>query len=245
MHLAAAQLLRGDHLAGGRADQRRAAEEDRALAADDDGLVAHGRHVGAARGARAQHGGDLRDAAGRHGGLVVEDPAEVLAVREDLVLAGQEGAAGVHQVQARQPVLQGDLLGAQVLLDRDRVVGAALDGGVVGHDHAFPPGHPADAGDDPGAGRLAAVHARRPPARTAPGTGTPGRAARRPGPGAAACRGPRAARGPAPGRPGPRRRAARAGPRRARRSPRRCAGTPGCPGRPGWPAGAYPPSPTG
>ena len=152
VQVAAAQLLGRDDLAGGRLHQRRAAEEDRALVADDHGLVAHRRHVRAARGARAEHGGDLRDAAAGHRGLVVEDPAEVLAVGEDVVLLGQEGAAGVDEVDARQPVLQRHLLRAQVLLDRHRVVGAALDGGVVGDDHALAPGHPADAGDHPGAG---------------------------------------------------------------------------------------------
>ena len=85
-----------------------------------------------------------------HRRLVEEDPAEVLAVREDLVLPGQERAAGVDQVDARQAVVQRDLLGAQVLLDRHRVVRAALDGGVVGDDHALAAGHPADAGDDAG-----------------------------------------------------------------------------------------------
>ena len=83
----------------------------------------------------------------------------MLAVGEDLVLAGQERAAGVDEVDAGQAVLQRDLLGAQVLLDRHRVVGAALDGGVVGDDHALAPGHAADAGDDPGAGRLVVIEA--------------------------------------------------------------------------------------
>ncbi len=105
VHVAAAELLGGDHLAGGRLHQRRAAEEDRALVLDDDGLVAHRRHVGAAGGARAHHRGDLRDPARRHPGLVVEDPAEVLAVGEDLVLQRQEGAAGVDEVDAGQAVL--------------------------------------------------------------------------------------------------------------------------------------------
>ena len=71
----------------------------------------------------------------RHAGLVVEDAAEVLAVGEDLVLQRQEGAARVDEVDARQAVLEGDLLGAQVLLHRDRKVGAALHRGVVGDDH--------------------------------------------------------------------------------------------------------------
>ena len=78
----------------------------------------------------------------RHRRLVEEDPAEVLAVGEDLVLQRQEGAAGVDEVDARQPVLQRDLLRPQVLLDRHRVVGAALDGRVVGDDHALAPADP-------------------------------------------------------------------------------------------------------
>ena len=159
MQVAAAELLGGHHLAGGGLHQRRAAQEDGALVAHDDRLVAHRGNVGAAGGARAQHGGDLRDAGRAHGGLVVEDAAEVVAVGEHLVLAGQERAAGVDEVDARQPVLQRDLLGAQMLLDRHRVVGAAFDRRVVGDDHALPPGDPADAGDDPGGRAVVVVHA--------------------------------------------------------------------------------------
>ncbi|MNT43038.1 hypothetical protein D3C72_1794890 [compost metagenome] len=83
----------------------------------------------------------------------------MLAVGEHVFLARQVGAAGVHQVDAGQAVLLGDLLRAQVLLDRHRVVGAALDRGVVGHDHAFHARHPADAGHHAGAGDRIAVHA--------------------------------------------------------------------------------------
>ena len=51
-----------------------------------------------------------------------------------------------------------DLLGAQMLLHRDRVVGAALDGGVVGDDDAFAAADAADAGDHAGGGHVAVVH---------------------------------------------------------------------------------------
>ncbi len=150
MHVPAAQLLGRDDLAGGRLHQRRAAQEDRALVLDDDRLVGHRGHVGAAGGARAHHRGHLRDALRGERGLVEEDPAEVVAVGEDLVLQRQERAAGVDQVDAGQPVGPRHLLGPQVLLDRHRVVGAALDGGVVGHHHALPARHAADAGDQAG-----------------------------------------------------------------------------------------------
>ena len=97
----------------------------------------------------------------RHPRLVVEDPPEVVAVGEDLGLERQERAARIDEVDARQPVLERDLLGAQVLLDGHRVVGAALDRRVVGDDDAGRALDPADAGDDPGARRVVVVQAGR------------------------------------------------------------------------------------
>ncbi len=157
VHVGAAELLGRDLLARGRLHERRAAEEDGPLLLDDHRLVAHRGHVGAARRAGAEHDGDLRRALGREPRLVVEDAAEVLAVGEDLVLQRQEGAARVDQVDAGQAVLGRDLLRAQVLLDGDGEVGAALDRGVVGDDHALAPAHAADAGDQPRAGRRVVV----------------------------------------------------------------------------------------
>ena len=173
-------------------------------------LVAHRRHVRAAGGARAEHRGELRDAHRRQLRLVVEDPPEVLAVGEHLVLLRQERAARVDEVDARQPVLLRDLLGAEVLLHRHRVVRAALDRGVVADDHDRPALHEADARDDAGARRVAAVQARRPRAARARGTGCPRRAAGRPGRAAAACRGRHGVRGSSRARRARRRRACRA-----------------------------------
>ena len=86
-----------------------------------------------------------------------------------------------------------DLLRAQVLLDRDRVVGAALDRRVVGDDHALAAADPADAGDDAGArdGVVAvlAVHPGRGQRAQLEERAARGRAAGRPGRGPAACRG--------------------------------------------------------
>ena len=194
VHVAAAELLGADDLADRRLHQRRPAEEDRALVLDDDRLVAHRRHVGAARRARAHDDGDLGDPLRAHVGLVEEDPAEVLAIGEDLVLARQERAAGVDEVEARQAVLQRDLLRAQVLLHRHRVVGAALHRRVVGDDHAFLAVDAADAGDHSGGGRLAVVHAAGRRAGRSRGTARRRRASRRRARAAAACRARRAAR---------------------------------------------------
>ncbi len=54
-------------------------------------------------------------------------------------------------------MLAGDFLGAQVLLHGQREVSAALDRGVVGDDHAFYAGDPADAGDHTGGGHRTVV----------------------------------------------------------------------------------------
>ena len=173
VHVGAAEFLGRHFFAGRGLHQRRTAEKDRAGALDDDRLVRHRRHVGAARRARSHDDGNLRDPLGRHARLVEEDAAEVIAVGEDLRLQRQERAAGVDQVDARQPVLEGDLLRAQVLLDGDRVVGAALHRRVVGDDQHFAARDAADAGDEPGARRLVVVHVRARRAPRARGTASP------------------------------------------------------------------------
>jgi hypothetical protein len=110
VHVRAAELLGRDVLSCRGLHERWPADEDRACASDDDRLVAHRRDVGAACGARAHDGGDLRDAERREAGLVVEDPAEVVAIREDLRLERKKGAARVDEVEAREAVLRRDLL---------------------------------------------------------------------------------------------------------------------------------------
>ena len=161
MGIGPAQLLGADHLAGGGLHQRRAAQEDGPLPAHDDALVGHGRHIGPAGGAGAHDAGDLGDAVSAHPRLVVEDAAEMVAVGEDLGLVRQVGPARIDQIDARQPVLRRDLLGAQVLLHGQREIGAALHRGVVGDDHHLAAGDAADAGDDAGARRLAVIEAAR------------------------------------------------------------------------------------
>ena len=159
VHVAAAERFRVDDFAGRRAHQRRAAEEDRALFLDDDRFVAHCRHVSAAGGARSHHHRELRYAGRREARLVVEDAAEVIAVREDLVLQRQERAARIDEVDAGQVILSGDLLRAQVLLHRHREVRAALDRRVVRDHDDFRALHAADTGDHAGGRCAAVVHA--------------------------------------------------------------------------------------
>ncbi len=76
----------------------------------------------------------------------------MIPVGEHLVLHRQEGTAGIHQIEAGKAQPLGDGLGAQVFFHRERVVGAALHGGIVHHQHAESARDPADAGDDAGGG---------------------------------------------------------------------------------------------
>ena len=71
----------------------------------------------------------------------------------------QERAAGIDHVDAGQIVLPRDILRAQMLLHGHRIIGAALDGGVVGDDDAFAARNAPDAGDDAGGMDVAAIEA--------------------------------------------------------------------------------------
>ncbi|ENN86135.1 hypothetical protein RHSP_33009 [Rhizobium freirei PRF 81] len=158
MDIAAAEILGRDHLPRRRLDERRTGEKDRPLLLDDDGFVGHSRHIGAACRAGAHDDGNLRNAGGRHIGLIVEDAAEMIAIRKDFVLVRQVGATGIDEIDAREIVLRGDLLRAKMLLHRDRIVGAAFDRGIVADDHAVTARNAADAGDQAGARGLIAMH---------------------------------------------------------------------------------------
>ena len=159
VHVPAAKVFGGDDFPRCSFDKRRAGEEDRSLLANDDRLVRHGRHIGSARGTAAHDAGNLRDTLRRQVSLIVEDAAEMFPVREDFVLVGQVGAAGIDQVDARQVVLKRDLLSAKVLLHRHWVVGAAFNGRVIGDDHDLPARNLSDARNHAGAGDILAIHA--------------------------------------------------------------------------------------
>ena len=149
MHIGATQFLGGDNLSSRGAHQGRAAQKDRALLAYDDAFIRHGGHIGAAGRAAAHHHGDLRYAFRRHIRLIEEDTAEMIPVRENLILLRQKGAAGIHQINTRQAIGAGDFLCTQMLLHGQWKIGAALHCGIIGDDHAFAPRYAPNARDNP------------------------------------------------------------------------------------------------
>ena len=85
----------------------------------------------------------------------------MIAVREDIVLFGQEGATRIDEVNAGQMVVARDVLGTQVFFHCHRVIRTTLDRGVIGDDDTLLTADAAYAGDDAGAGRIVVVHAHR------------------------------------------------------------------------------------
>lgn len=71
----------------------------------------------------------------------------------------QVRTAAIDQVDAGQMILLGDFLGAQVFLDRHRIVGTALDGRVIADNHHVLARHAADTGDHSCAMDIALIHA--------------------------------------------------------------------------------------
>ena len=138
--------------------QRWTGQVNRARSANDDGLVAHRWHIRPSGRARTHDGCDLGNALGREPGLVVEDAAEVIPIGEDLRLQRQKGTAGVNQVHTGQTIFGRNLLGAQMLFDRQRKIRAAFHRGIVGHNHAGTPRNVADATHHPRTRYRGVVH---------------------------------------------------------------------------------------
>ena len=147
VHLGAPQLLVVGVLAGRHLDEGGPSEEDLGLAVDQDGIVAHPWHIGAAGRGVAEDEGDGRDPHGRELGEVVKDPA---GEDKDLGLGGQVGPAGLDQVHHGQAVGAGDLERTESLAQGVRVDRAAANGRIVTDHHALDARDDADAGHDAG-----------------------------------------------------------------------------------------------
>ena len=111
VHLGAAERLVVGLLTGGHLHQRRAGQEHLRALLDHHDVIGHSGNVSATGGGVAEHQGDGGDPGRRQPGQVAE---HLSAGDEDLLLRGQVRAAGFHQRDHRQPVLQGDLVGPQI-----------------------------------------------------------------------------------------------------------------------------------
>ncbi len=130
------------HFIGGHFHQGRSGQEDLGLILDEDGVIAHAGHIGPAGCAVAKDHGD-----GGHTGLgAAGDLAEAgPAVVEDALLLGQVGTGRLHQVDAGQLILEGDLAQAETLLQGGVIYRSALVGTHIADAHAQATAHQPDA----------------------------------------------------------------------------------------------------
>src|SRR3546814_11572282 len=101
---------------------------------DLHGLVRHGRNIRPARSAASHDASDLENALCAHLRLIVEDAAEMLAVRKNLCLIRQVRPTRINQINAWQPIFRRDFLRAPALFYRQRIIGAAFHRRTVAHD---------------------------------------------------------------------------------------------------------------
>ena len=83
----------------------------------------------------------------------------MLAVGKHVRLIRQVGSAGIDEIDAGQAVFGRDFLRAQMLLDRHRIIRAALDRRIVGDDHRLAAVNAADPRHQAGAVDVAFIHA--------------------------------------------------------------------------------------
>ena len=153
MDIAPAQIFSSHDLPGSGLDQRWSPKKNRALMHDDDGFITHRRDIRPASGAGPHNHSDLRNAFGRHGCLIIKNPTKMIPIRKHFILIRQVGTTGIDQIQARQIVLISNFLRAQMFFNRDRIIGAALDGRVITHDDTFLTRHPSDTRNNTGGRR--------------------------------------------------------------------------------------------
>src|SRR5579872_646593 len=82
----------------------------------------------------------------------------MIAVGKDFGLVRKVRAAAVDEIDAWQMVRFGNLLRAEMLLDRHRIVSATFDGRIIADDHDLAPRDAPDPGDNPRSWNFAIVH---------------------------------------------------------------------------------------
>ncbi len=134
VHFRAAEFFRRDALPDGRLHERRAGQK-KPRTLGHQNVIAHHGQISATGDAHTHDGRDLGNAHGAHHRVVAENAAEVVGVRKDVFLQRQKNAGGIHQIDGRDTVFDGDILRANHFLGGQRKKCAGLHRGVVGNDH--------------------------------------------------------------------------------------------------------------
>ena len=137
VHLRAAQFLGRNSLPDGGLHQRRAGQK-KPRAFRHQNVVAHHRQISAAGDAHAHDGGDLRNAHRAHHRVIAKHAAEIVGIRENVLLQRQKNARGIDQIDRGNAVFDRDVLRADHFLRGHREKRPGFYGGVVRDDHHQP-----------------------------------------------------------------------------------------------------------
>ncbi len=146
VHFCAAQLFGGNFLADCGLHERGTGEKEPGAFGHED-VIGHDGKIGTACDAHAHDCGELRNAHGGHHGVIAEDAAEIVGVREDVFLERQKNAGGIDEINYGNAIFDGDVLRADDLFCGHREEGAGFYGGVVGDDHKFAAANLGESGD--------------------------------------------------------------------------------------------------
>ncbi len=146
VHFRAAQFLGGGFLSDGGLHQGGPGKKQAGALGHQD-VIAHDGKIRASGNAHAHDGGNLRDALRAHDGVVAEDPAEIVGVGKNVFLQRQKNAGGIHEIDRRDVIIDGDVLRANHFFCGHREERTSFHGCVVGDNHEHAAGDPPEAGD--------------------------------------------------------------------------------------------------
>jgi hypothetical protein len=137
VEVGSAKLLISDDFTCSCLHERRATKEDCSTLFYHDNFVRHGRDIGTTSSAATHNNCNLGNTLSRHAGLVVKDTAEMIAIRENVLLLRQESTSAINEINAGKTILFCDFLGTEMFFHRDGVISTTFEGKVVGQNHAL------------------------------------------------------------------------------------------------------------
>ena len=146
MHFRAAKFFLIDNLTNGCFDQRRAGQI-KSAAFGHQNFVAENGQISPARNTVPHDRRELRNSRRGNDRIISKDPAEIVFVRENLVLHRQKNAGRIDQINNWERTFESDSLRAQKFFYSRRKERARFHGRVVRDDHGRNARNVSDAGD--------------------------------------------------------------------------------------------------
>jgi len=117
VHLCASELL-GRVLHSNRCLNESGAGKKKTTAFGHQDVITHYRQVGSTGYTHSHNGSDLGNSHGGHDSVVAEDAAKIVCIWENVFLQWKKYTGGVHKINGRNAILDGDVLSTDYFLRR-------------------------------------------------------------------------------------------------------------------------------